>query len=158
MKIGEVALRAGLRTSAIRFYESAGLLPAPPRTAGRRDYAPDVLARLAVIQFAQRAAFTLGEIRELFSVRAGERPISARWKRLASAKLVELDSVIARAEAMKRELQQARRCGCIEVEQCGRTLLGAGKPAGRPSPPASPTLRKFRAVERRPARTLPGAR
>jgi MerR family transcriptional regulator, redox-sensitive transcriptional activator SoxR len=123
MKIGEIARRAGVRTSAIRFYESAGLLPSPRRTGGRRDYDPDVLARLAVIQFAQSAAFKLKEIRELFSIRAGELPISARWKRLASAKMIELDAVIARAEAMKRELQQALHCGCVEVEQCGRALL-----------------------------------
>ena len=147
MKIGEVALRAGLRTSAIRFYEAAGLLAVPRRTGGRRDYDRDVLARLAVIRFAQGAAFTLDEIRELFSVRAGERPISTRWKRLASAKLTELDAGIARAEAMKRELQRALQCGCVEGEQCGHTLLRAGKPAGRPSPSASAPLRKLRPVD-----------
>jgi MerR family redox-sensitive transcriptional activator SoxR len=136
MKIGEVALRAGVRTSAVRYYEAAGLLPAPRRTSGRRDYDADVLARLAVIRFAQSAAFTLDEIRELFTIRAGERPISTRWKRLASVKVTELDAVIARAEAMKQELQQALRCGCVEVEQCGRTLLRAGRPEGRRSPPA----------------------
>jgi DNA-binding transcriptional MerR regulator len=92
-----------------------------------------VLARLAVIQFAQGAAFTLDEIRELFSARVAEGPISERWKRLASAKVTELNAVIARAEAMKDELQQALRCGCVDVEQCGRTLLRRGKPGGRSS-------------------------
>src|SRR5712664_3008770 len=123
MRIGEVAQRAGLRTSAIRYYEAAGVLPAPQRAGGRRTYDESVLSRLAVIRFAQAGAFTLDEIRELFSERTGERPISARWKRLATAKLIELDAVIARAEAMKRELREALRCGCVEVEQCGRMLL-----------------------------------
>jgi MerR family redox-sensitive transcriptional activator SoxR len=130
MRIGQVAQRAGLRTSAIRYYEAAGVLPAPERASGRRTYDESVLSRLAVIRFAQAGAFTLGEIRELFSERAGERPISARWKRLATAKLIELDAVIARAEAMKRELREALRCGCVEVEQCGRMLLRDRKVAG----------------------------
>ena len=130
MKIGEVARRAGLRTSAIRFYETAGLLPAPERTGGRRTYHDAVLSRLAVIRFAQAGAFTLEEIRQLFSARPGEQPISARWKRLAAAKLVELDAVIARAEAMKRGLREALRCGCVEVEQCGRALLDKAPPGG----------------------------
>jgi MerR family redox-sensitive transcriptional activator SoxR len=130
MRIGEVAQRAGLRTSAIRYYEAAGVLPVPERAGGRRTYDESVLSRLAVIRFAQAGAFTLDEIKELFSEHAGERPISARWKRLATAKLIELDSVIARAEAMKRELREALRCGCVEVEQCGRMLLRDRKVAG----------------------------
>lgn len=130
MRIGEVAQRAGLRTSAIRYYEAAGVLPVPERVGGRRTYDESVLSRLAVIRFAQAGAFTLDEIRELFSERTGERLISARWKRLATAKLVELDAVIARAEAMKRELREALRCGCVEVEQCGRTLLRHRRVAG----------------------------
>jgi MerR family redox-sensitive transcriptional activator SoxR len=133
MRIGEIARHAGVRTSAIRFYESVQLLPQPRRIGGRRVYDQDVLARLAVIQFAQGAAFTLDEIRELFSARVAEGPISERWKRLASAKVTELNAVIARAEAMKDELQQALRCGCVDVEQCGRTLLRRGKPGGRSS-------------------------
>jgi MerR family redox-sensitive transcriptional activator SoxR len=130
MRIGEVAQRAGLRTSAIRYYEAAGVLPVPDRAGGRRTYDESVLSRLAVIRFAQAGAFTLDEIRELFSERTGERLISARWKRLATAKLVELDAVIARAEAMKRELREALRCGCVEVEECGRTLLRHRSVAG----------------------------
>lgn len=43
MKIGEVARRAGLRTSAIRYHEESGLLPLPERTAGRRAYDESVL-------------------------------------------------------------------------------------------------------------------
>lgn len=122
----------GPATSAIRYYETAGLLPAPDRTSGRRSYDDAVLSRLAVIRFAQAGAFSLAEIRQLFSARPGEQPISARWKRLAAAKLVELDAVIARAEAMKRGLREALRCGCVEVEECGRALLGKA-PRGDPA-------------------------
>jgi MerR family redox-sensitive transcriptional activator SoxR len=138
MTIGEIAARAGVRTSAIRFYESAGLLPEARRVGGRRVYESDVLARLAVIRFAQAAAFSLDEIRGLFSATAGERSISTRWKRLAAAKVIALDVVIVQAESMKRQLQRALQCGCIEVEECGRALLGT--PMQRPSRAASRTL------------------
>ena len=50
VSIGEVAQRAGIQTSAIRYYESEGLLPAPERLNGRRKYDATVLQRLALIQ------------------------------------------------------------------------------------------------------------
>jgi MerR family redox-sensitive transcriptional activator SoxR len=65
--IGEVAKRAGIRASAIRYYESAGVLPAPQRVNGHRRYDSEVLDRLAVIQIAQQAGFTVAEIRTLFN-------------------------------------------------------------------------------------------
>ena len=57
--IGEVARRVGLSTSALRYYESVGLLPTPERSSGRRVYDQDALDRLAMIDVAQRAGFTL---------------------------------------------------------------------------------------------------
>ena len=63
LTIGEVAARAGRNTSHIRYYERVGVLPQPERTAGRRRYGEDVLHRLAIIDVAQRAGFTLEEIR-----------------------------------------------------------------------------------------------
>ena len=62
LTIGEVARRAGIRTSAIRYYESVGLLPAPPRMSGRRRYDPSIVQRLAVLHLAQEAGFTMAEI------------------------------------------------------------------------------------------------
>ncbi len=59
LMIGEVARRAGVRPSALRYYERAGLLPTPRRINGRRRYDPGVLQRLDAIRFAQRAGFTL---------------------------------------------------------------------------------------------------
>src|SRR5918992_1339605 len=65
LTIGEVARRAGLQPSAIRYYEQIGLLPAPGRQSGRRRYDPAVLDRLTVIRVGQAAGLTLAEIREL---------------------------------------------------------------------------------------------
>src|ERR671921_206234 len=61
LSIGEVARRAGLATSAIRYYERAGVLPPAERVGGRRRYGPEAVRRLAVIGIAQQAGFTLAE-------------------------------------------------------------------------------------------------
>jgi len=121
MKIGTIARRAGLATSAIRYYERLGLLPQARRLNGQRSYGDDVLVRLEVIRGAVAAGFTLQEIRKLF---AG-RPYSARLRRLAAKKIDELDRSIARAHVMQGLLQKALRCRCLTLEECGRRMLAA---------------------------------
>ena len=66
MTIGEVASQAGTTTSAIRYYEEIGLLPRAVRVNSRRRYDPSTVQRLCVIERAQQAGFTLGEISGLF--------------------------------------------------------------------------------------------
>ena len=65
LTIGEVARRAGVATSSIRYYESIGLLPEPDRLHGQRRYDAGVLGRLAFIGVAQSAGFKIAEIMEL---------------------------------------------------------------------------------------------
>lgn len=66
LTIGAVAKQADLRTSAIRYYESAGVLPPPRRVSGQRRYSSDVFMRLAIIRAARKLDFSMAEIRELF--------------------------------------------------------------------------------------------
>lgn len=122
LTIGEVARRADLRPSAIRYYESAGLLPPPARVHGQRRYETDVLDRLAVIRFAQQAGFTVAEIRRLLT---GFDP-ATRWHALAERKLTELDALIARAQAMKEMLAEGLRCGCLSWDECALVARAAG--------------------------------
>ena len=77
LTIGQVAKRAGLNASAIRYYEAHGLLPEPPRVSGQRRYGEDTLARLGVIDVAKRAGFTLDDIRVLLH-RSRRRPARPR--------------------------------------------------------------------------------
>lgn len=119
MPIGEVARRAGLRPSAVRYYERLGLLPSPARTSGRRRYDDGVLLRLRVIQYARECGFTLAEVRQLFS----GKPYSARLRRLATTKLAELDEALLRIKAMQTLLADALACECLTLEQCGRRLI-----------------------------------
>ncbi len=119
LTIGEVARRAGVRTSALRYYESIGLLPAARRVNGRRRYDPDAVRMLAVIHLAQQAGFSMAEIQTLFHGFAAETPPGERWRPLAEHKLGEVDALIARAQQMKRILETLLECGCVRLEECG---------------------------------------
>ena len=118
MSIGEVARRAGLQPSAIRYYERVGLLPPPARRSGRRRYEPGVLDRLALIHLAQDAGLTLAEIRELISGFPVDAPPGERWRTLASRKLREIDESIARAERMRKVLLGTLDCECATLDAC----------------------------------------
>ncbi len=117
MRIGEVAKQSGLRKSAIRYYESIGLLPAPHRVSGQRTYEPTVLRRLALIDVSQRAGLSLDEIRDLLD--AGTAPISDRIQDIAARKLPEVEALIGRAEAMREWLSAAKGCECESIDECG---------------------------------------
>ena len=114
MTIGEVAKRTGLRASAIRFYEHAGLLPKPGRASGQRRYDASVLDRIAVLERAKACGFSLAEVRVLFN---GEGSHSAKWRGLARKKIAELDAAVERIGAMKELLEQG--CGCASAVECG---------------------------------------
>ena len=118
LAISDVARQAGLKPSALRYYEKAGVLPPPARVNGRRRYEPDVLTRLAIIQLAQQAGFTLSEIRTLFEGFAHGATPSARWRSLAKEKLPEIDEMIRRGQAMHSFLEEGLRCDCLTLEDC----------------------------------------
>jgi len=120
--IGEVARRAGIRTSALRYYERIGLLPAPRRVSGRRRYDERTVQMLKVIQLAQGAGFTVAEIQTLLHGFAPDTPPAARWQPLARKKLEELDALIARAQQMKQVLATGLNCGCLRLEECAVVL------------------------------------
>ena len=128
MSIGEVAQRAGVRPSALRYYESIGVLPTPERENGRRRYDGEVLRevldRLAVVRVAQQAGFTISEIRMLLDGFSEDTPPSERWRVLAREKLPEVEALVERALGMKNLLERGLRCECLRLEDCA--LIGRG--------------------------------
>jgi MerR family redox-sensitive transcriptional activator SoxR len=126
--IGEVARRTGLAASAIRFYESEGLIPRAGRRGGRRVYDASILDRLALIDLAKRAGFTVAEIRRLLAGFRRRTPPGERWRALTRDKLAELDARIAEAERMKRVLRTVMRCRCPRLDDCARALDRGGAP------------------------------
>ena len=116
--IGDVARQAGVRPSAIRYYEAIGLLPEPERVAGRRRYSPDVLQTLSVIATAQRAGLSLEEAGELLGASSGAGTVSERLRSIASRKLPEVEALIERAELVKTWLEAAAACRCPTLDEC----------------------------------------
>jgi DNA-binding transcriptional MerR regulator len=119
LTIGEVARKAGLATSSIRYYESIGLLPEPDRLHGQRRYRDDVLGRLAFIGVAQGAGFKLDEIKELVVGVDGADGMASQMRALSSRKLAEVEALLERTQAMKGWLEVARECACETPADCG---------------------------------------
>src|SRR5215207_504626 len=118
LTIGDVAHRAGLATSSIRYYESIGLLPEPDRLHGQRRYRTDVLGRLAFIGVAQSAGFKLDEIKALVVGVDGADGMAGRMRALSSRKLGEVEALLERTQAMKGWLELAKECGCETPAEC----------------------------------------
>jgi MerR family redox-sensitive transcriptional activator SoxR len=131
LSIGEIARRAAVTTSALRYYEKAGLLPAPARLSKQRRYDQQILGRIRIILLVRDAGFTVRETRTFLSgFPLGTTP-AARWRAMAKEKLAELDALMARVSDMKSILEASFRCECRQLEDCER-LLAARKPRGTP--------------------------
>jgi len=118
MTIGEVAARAGVNPSRIRYYERVGVLAEPEREGGRRRYTQEVLHRLVLVDVAQRAGLSLAEFRAVAGPREAEGDAGERVRALAERKLPELDAAIARAQAVRTWMRLALTCGCATIEVC----------------------------------------
>lgn len=109
MRIGELAQRAGTTTKALRFYEQAGLLPAPTRTpSGYRDYDDAALDRLRFVKSAQTAGLTLAQVAEVIAAREQTGPPCAHVAALLDARAADLGGRIAELHALRKEVQRLR--------------------------------------------------
>lgn len=142
MRIGEIARRAGLRPSAVRFYERAGILPSALRQRGQRRFSAEAELWLATIAFARKAGFSIAEIRFLFRGFREGTAASERWKQLARKKHRELGAHVVKLKRMQALLKKAMRCQCIRLTDCGRILL-RGRPY-RANTKAGPAPRENR--------------
>lgn len=123
LSIGEVAQRTGVPSTALRWYEQIGLLPAPRRVGGKRRYDAQIVETLAVIQVAQRAGFTISEIRSLLHDFDASTSAATRWQLLAQHKLEQLRARQREIEAHMRVAQALLGCACHDLEQCAKLLV-----------------------------------
>jgi DNA-binding transcriptional MerR regulator len=114
MDISEVAKRAGVPASTLRYYEEKGLIAPLGRQGARRRFAPAVLDQLALIALGQAAGFSLDEIGAMFG-RDGEPSID---RQMLSAKADEIDQMIKRLTAMSRGLRHAAVCPAPRHAEC----------------------------------------
>lgn len=146
LTIGEVARRAGLATSALRYYEREGLVTAGRTSGGQRRYLRSVLRRLAFLRAAQNVGLSLPEVRAaLATLPAGRTPTRADWARLSASWQARLDEQIAGLTALRDGLTSCIGCGCLSLQRCA--LSNPGDVAGA----AGPGARYLPAALRRPS-------
>jgi MerR family transcriptional regulator, copper efflux regulator len=107
MRIGELARRAGVATSALRYYEQSGLLPPADRTeGGYRLYGPEAVGRLGFIRRAQALGLSIREIRRLVEVpRAGNDVERAAVRHVVAHKVAEADRRLRELAALRSDLE-----------------------------------------------------
>lgn len=133
LTIGEVAERANVATSALRFYEREGLIVAVRSSGGQRRYQREVLRRIAFVRAAQRVGLTLDEIKQALGTLPENRtPTSADWKRLSRSWRPLLDKRIAELERVRDKLDSCIGCGCLSLRICH--LLNPDDIAGAEGP------------------------
>ena len=118
MRIGDVAHESGLAPSTIRYYESIGLLPAPRRQGGRRDYDAAILPRLAIIRQLTGLGFTLATIRDLGILTSLDGPVPAGWQAQSQIRLEAIDAQIATLIATRQQLLTLQQCRCESILKC----------------------------------------
>jgi DNA-binding transcriptional MerR regulator len=120
MQIGEVARQVGVATSAIRFYEEAGLLPPPNRMpSGYRDYDVSVVDRLAFIRAGQAVGLTLSELSDVLQIRdRGEAPCR-HVSQLIDVRIGDIDDRIRDLQRLRKDLVAvATKAAGFDPEEC----------------------------------------
>ncbi len=119
LSIGQVAERTGLTVSAIRFYESAGLVSPDRNPGGQRRFHRSDIRRLSFILIAQQLGFSLDEIRErLTSLPQNRTPTQKDWARISRQFRATLDERIAVLTRMRDRLDGCIGCGCLSLTNC----------------------------------------
>jgi MerR family redox-sensitive transcriptional activator SoxR len=135
LTIGHLAERAGIATSAIRFYEARGLISSVRTTGNQRRYEPSTLRRIAFIRTAQRVGLSLEEIGEaLETLPDGRAPTKSDWHRLSKAWRPRLDEQIERIERLRDRLDSCIGCGCLSLKTCALSNPGDEAAARGPGP------------------------
>ena len=117
--IGEIARRAGMATSALRYYESQGLIASERSAGGQRRYPRSVLRRLAFLRAAQNVGLSLEEVRDaLTTLPDGRSPTRGDWARLSRGWQTRLDEQIAALQKLKEGLTSCIGCGCLSLRTC----------------------------------------
>ncbi len=129
LTIGELSRRSGVAASALRFYETQGLIAAERTSGNQRRYPRHMLRRIAFIRAAQRVGLSLDEVQmALSSLPAGRTPTKTDWARVADRWTSRIDRQIADLELLKSQLTGCVGCGCLSLRKCA--LMNPGDVVG----------------------------
>ncbi|MDP9237397.1 MAG: redox-sensitive transcriptional activator SoxR [Chloroflexota bacterium] len=133
--ITELAARSGVASSALRYYESVGLIAAERTSGNQRRYRRSVLRRVAVIKVAQSMGVPLRQVRTALSALPERRdPTPVDWARLSRAWHRGLSDRIATLEKLRDQLSSCIGCGCLSLERCSLFNPADRARAGGPGP------------------------
>jgi DNA-binding transcriptional MerR regulator len=136
LTIGELAKSTGVATSALRYYEELGLIPAPVRVSGQRRYPASAVGLVGVILLLRDVGFSLREAKAFLASRT--QAVDG-WRKLAQRKLVDLDEQIAKAETAKEAIAHALHCPHDDIIACRNfASVIAARLAGQPLEEAHP--------------------
>lgn len=134
LPIGTVAKRTGLAASAIRFYETKGLVSSERASSGHRRFRQSTIRRLSFVLTSQRLGYSLDEIQaQLIRLPDGRTPTEQDWNKLAAQFAADIDARIAGLQLLRKKLDECIGCGCLSLSKCamwnpgdGAAELGAG--------------------------------
>ena len=136
LTIGELAKSTGVATSALRYYEELGLIPAPVRVSGQRRYPESAVGLVGVILLLRDVGFSLRESKALLASRT--QTVDG-WRKLAQRKLANLDEQIAKAQTAKEAITHALHCPHDDIATCRNfARVIAARLAGQPLEEAHP--------------------
>jgi MerR family redox-sensitive transcriptional activator SoxR len=119
LSIGALAARTGLAVSAIRYYETQGLIEPWRNDGGQRRFDRADLRRLSFVMIAQQFGFTLPQIRaELDRLPGGRTPTKADWAGISAGFRAALDQRIVTLTKLRDDLDGCIGCGCLSLEAC----------------------------------------
>ncbi len=117
--IGMLAKRTGLAVSAIRFYESKGLLTSLRTAGNQRRFLRSDIRRLSFVLIAQRLGLGLVEIEQaLATLPQGRTPTLSDWQRISRSLRGELDARINLLTRTRAKLDECIGCGCLSLDRC----------------------------------------
>ena len=119
LTIGELSTRAGVATSALRFYETKGLIESERTDGNQRRYPRATLRRVALIRAGQEIGLSLSELSKAIATLPHERtPTKSDWTRLSKSWRRRLDNQIEEMMALRDELTDCIGCGCLSLKSC----------------------------------------
>lgn len=126
ISIGQLAARAVLNASTLRYYESVGLLPSPERINGQRRYDEGLLDRINFIKIAQQTGFSIQEISVLLEGFETGDSLSDRWEQMAEQKRSELEEQKKKINSMIQILDSGLSCKCFTWSECKEKIENNG--------------------------------
>lgn len=119
LTIGELAARSGVAASALRFYESEGLIGSRRTAGNQRRFSRDTLRRVAFIRISQRVGIPLAVAREALALLPdGRTPTREDWARVSDGWRHDLEARIRQLERLRDDLTDCVGCGCLSIDRC----------------------------------------